>query len=195
MSDKRSIVLGWSTHAKQFSRLLRNIRLNKPSGRRLVGDHIIMVEVGAYLGKTTISLLKNHPDLFIYAIDKWDWQHPDHRLALRDLEGLYGVFTQFEINLSLAGVYGRCRAKCGDSVHRMLDLAHKQTPVDLIYIDAAHDFRSVAADIAVARRLFSDAVICGDDYAEGNEVHRAVHALAFPDVVRNEGRFWWYARV
>src|SRR5262249_11728731 len=48
---------------------------------------------------------------------------------------------------------------------------------DVVFIDADHAYESVSADLRLARQLFPQARIIGDDYDYG-DVHRAVDEFA-----------------
>ena len=73
---------------------------------------------------------------------------------------------------------------------------------DLIFIDAAHDYKNVCHDLKMAQRcLKPGGIICGHDYqsAGGQDVIRAVNDLVFssPEFVEHgvfPETFVWYAR-
>ena len=63
---------------------------------------------------------------------------------------------------------------------------------DIVYVDAAHEYESVKADIAAwLPKVKTGGVICGDDYVAGwPGVVQAVDE-AFPKINRVGGHQWW----
>jgi predicted O-methyltransferase YrrM len=63
---------------------------------------------------------------------------------------------------------------------------------DIVYIDAAHEYEPVKADIAAwLSKVKVGGIICGDDYVSGwPGVVQAVNE-AFPAINRVGGQQWW----
>lgn len=129
-----------------------------------------VLEIGTYNGMTTLQLALNVPaDCVVYTLDLPPEAVPKHPLSLMD--GL--VATEFRARFGTAtGSYfaGRTdvnvRQLLGDSATFDYDAAI-DGPVDLVFIDAAHDYANKAIDTANAMRLLSDrGVILWDNYAD-----------------------------
>jgi len=163
----RVFVHGWSVHAGMWSRFLRS--------------NDVFVEVGAWLGKTSLHLLERYPKLTLIAIDTWDWKYPG--VCVDD------PMVQYMTNLW--PYRDRCIPLCMNS-HIGLDYLYRQgVPVDVVYIDGRHDYDNVRLDVLTAQTYFDHrAFICGDDFADNNStgVKRAVEEIVD---YRRSGRFWW----
>lgn len=132
-----------------------------------------VVELGSYLGRSTLALAKgcNGP---VYAIDNWATVNEQIRSDEETLK-------QFLVNVEKAPNVNAVRKDVNDAAKDVL------SSVDMVFLDAAHDYDSVKANIEAwrkhTRRLF-----CGHD-ADLPEVWRAVKEC-FPEAEIVVGSIW-----
>jgi hypothetical protein len=188
--DVPDLVHGWQTHLDHFERLLEGVPAPE------------FVEVGAWTGKTSRLLVERWPFLSLIAIDTWDGgadlrNYPD-LVAIRD-DGSTLLHDTYLRNLW--PWRDRVIPVREDSVDGMQRVAEAGVEPDLVYIDACHTDPAPRQDIAAARSLFPEAILCGDDYCvfkkgahagKPNGVKVAVDELIADGLdVAIEGRFWW----
>ncbi len=148
-------VSGWSVWKEQITGLLRDI----PAPT--------VIEVGVWLGKTSLMILESIPDSRLIAIDHWQGSvenQPGWYAHDPVLPKLYETF--------IANVWeykDRVVPIRQSSVTGLTDCKKEEIEPDLIYIDASHDYKSVLKDVTHACLLFPDAIVCGDDWH-----HRAI---------------------
>ena len=113
----------------------------------------VILEIGSWKGKSTICLAKGaKPETKIYAIDPHVGS--DEHLALVAAGEKVWTFDKFKQNLQTFGVL--------DRVTPMVDYSHNvakkwSQPIELLFIDGAHDEESVARDF----EMFSPFVVPG----------------------------------
>ena len=183
-----SFVHGWLVHKDAWGDLLGH--LVRP----------IVLELGAWTGKTSGWLLDTFSGLRLVACDLWA---PSNQLSGR--LAAWSEDGTIPAGMTLRDLYvrnlwhrrDRCVMVQGQSVECLRAVAEHLRP-SVVYVDADHSYRYAVADIREAVRLFPRSVICGDDYANGNtpsvSVNLAVHEVADEmgfSVVRR-GRFWRY---
>ena len=132
-----------------------------------------VAELGCYLGRSTFALCSGCKGT-VYAIDNWT-------TVTAEIKSDDETFAQFKRNM-------------GGFFNLVIWRGHikdfpNEWPVDMVFIDAAHDYASVLADIRAwtpkARKL-----ICGHD-ADLPEVWRAVKECFPPeDIVIAVGSIW-----
>ncbi len=151
---------GWYANAQQMEELFK--------------DHNIrtVVEVGSWLGKSTCHIASQlgHGGR-VYAIDHWlgSVEHQDY-------ENLPTLYDQFLSNVIHAGLTHRIIPLRMDSLQGAGYLKH--VPVDLVYLDAAHDKESVLKDLeAWFPYVKGHGVLCGDDWG-WKSVEEAVREFA-----------------
>lgn len=133
-----------------------------------------LVEVGVKAGETTGFLLANLPDLHVTAIDPWG-NVSNSAESYEDWEWKK-IKRQFWTNV------GENKARCTMLRQQSVDAARSVLkPVEIVFIDAAHDEENVLADIrAWWPKVREGGILCGHDYQHKFPgVHRAV-ARAFP---------------
>lgn len=126
---------GWLT--VEQARTLYERAAALPPGARIV-------EIGSYHGRSTIVLALGAPEAELVAIDPFAAETIATRERLREADIGESDLEQFEANLRRAGVRDRVRhvrAFSGDA------LASVDAPIDLLYVDGAHDLRSALGDI------------------------------------------------
>lgn len=140
--------------------------------RDLVSPDIeVVVEVGSLLGGSARFWAQACPRAHVICIDPWiDVSEPADRPFLEHLpeltdflidrtDGLFDIFlaSTWELRRRLTPI--RAYSPDGlEPIHR-----HGVVP-DVVYIDGSHVYEDVIADLATARALFPEALICGDDY-------------------------------
>lgn len=187
-------VHGWCVHTEQWKALLSGI------------DRPIMLELGAWTGKTSAWLCEQFPELRLIAADVWTVTRPAAMLYLQNhwarwVAGGMVPADQTPCDLYRSNLWGhrdRVVAVREASVAAMQAVAAHIQP-SVVYIDADHAYEAARPDIECAVQLFPESVICGDDYMERpriaeSGIRDAVHDVAdcVGRTVRVDGRFWRY---
>lgn len=152
----------------------------------------IIVEVGSWLGASTIFMAKNSSSQTkILAVDTWD---PSYALDMDNEPEAMSVtknaYHYFLSNIILEGVSDKiipCRMS-SEEASKILNVK-----ADLIYIDADHSEESVYFDLVTWHdKLSEKGVICGDDY-DAPSVRKAVDkfAIELGKTVESKGSFYW----
>jgi hypothetical protein len=175
------------------------------------------VEVGCREGRTTGFVLAQCPDIRAIAIDPWCAQSPSEDVTRETYEkwDFKGIARQFWENVGGAPpatakaalrqatnpwAYGRCvmlrmpsnEAAYGLGVGNSL-YRHMQS-IDVIFIDALHDYESVKQDISLWwPRVRPGGYLCGHDYNhKWPGVMRAVaEQFNLMDVCLGPDSMWW----
>lgn len=130
-------------------------------GSSLSEETRLVIELGSWLGNSARFILKYAPNATVICIDHWKGS-PEHA-------GLKSAFDRLQT------LYEDFLSICWDDRDRIIPV--RETTLDgmriiselglvpdLVFIDAAHDYESVKADLEMADRLFPEATIIGDDY-------------------------------
>lgn len=130
--------------------------------------HESIAEIGCWMGRSTVALAENTPGT-VNAIDTWAGS-PEHQAALEGKPPDW-LYEQFRANVKdLWNVFPKRRSSV-DAAQEIW-LKFRKPIFDMIFIDGAHDYESVKADILAWRiLLLPGGLLCGHDYA-------------FPDVTR-----------
>lgn len=162
---------GWYSNQKEIEKIFHK---HKPK---------VVVELGSWLGVSTChmaDLLRGSGKL--YAIDHWLGSTEHHEAGRTDIsELLPTLYEQFLSNVMHRGLTNTIipwRMTTEQAAHKMRDA---QTIIDLIYIDASHDEKSVYEDLSNWYPLVrKKGIICGNDWSWGNgyPVRRAVQRFA-----------------
>lgn len=158
-------------------------------------------EVGVCYGAYTEKLYKHIPDLILFAVDNWDNAETRRRerVHARNVEWFFRnrMANNRPIVMKMASVEASKYIAEGS--------------LDFVYIDAAHDYENVKADIhAWAPKVRKGGIVSGDDYyvfKSGNDgVIRAVdeyvkeHGIDLhvtewdndnPERDERQPAFWW----
>lgn len=180
---------GWVVHEAAWRRILGTV--HEP----------VVLELGAWTGKTSDWLLSQFPQLRLIACDIWErYGELNAYYDLWEKQGVLGNgYTSYDI---YAGNIWRFRDRVvmlrAYSVPGMEIVGHHLQPTH-VYIDADHRYESAKADALAACALFPQALVCGDDYEMVNEsaainVQKAIDEVAVElgKTVKLAGRFWWY---
>lgn len=149
------------------------------------------IEVGCKEGRTTGFVLEHCPNVRVTAIDPWQPMP-----AQKDVKG--GETYEDWDFAAIEEAFWKNVAAHKDRVRFLrqtsVDAAAEVEPADLIFIDGAHDYDSVAQDIATwLGRLKPGGILAGHDFNHRwPSVHRAVadsfnlmRVMVAPDSV------WW----
>lgn len=150
----------------------------------------IVIEMGSWLGLSTRFIASNtDSDTKVYAVDTWRGSSKQNtQLSDRRLPYLY---QQFLSNVIHAGMTNKIIPIRMNSLEAAKALNIK---ADLIYIDGAHDTKSVTEDIlAWSAHLVEGGCMCGDDW-KWMTVSIAVTNCAkeLNKKVCFSENFWWY---
>lgn len=143
---------GWYPHAARFEKLIKEHNVKN------------VVEVGSWLGSSTrhiASLLP--PGGKVYAVDHWQGSEEHFHMDVRSwIPTLYQQFLSNVIHAGLTDKIVPVRMSSLDAADkfRRLDLE-----IDLIYIDASHDYESVYNDISAWYPYVQEkGIMTGDDW-------------------------------
>lgn len=118
-----------------------------------------VIEVGSFVGKST-ALFALYADM-VYAVDPFVMWEEGRKEAATAVQYGDDFYEQFLLNMKEAGVLEKImpiRMTGKEAIEKVFN-----TPVDLVYIDAAHDYESVLEDLKMYGPL-AKKFICGDDY-------------------------------
>jgi predicted O-methyltransferase YrrM len=147
----------------------------------------MVVEVGSWKGRSTRAIADNLPaGGIVYAVDTWNGT-PEDVLHGQEIAGradwLYNEFLNAKNKENCVAVRGASL-----SVVKRFDAGF----FDMIFIDAAHDYDNVKADILAWRPLLKrGGLFCGHDFDAGRPgVVKAVREL-IPNVrMAGAGSIW-----
>lgn len=143
-----------------------------------------VVEVGSWKGRSTRELLLSGAQ--VYAVDHWK--------GCPEIEHMVDG-TEYEQFIMNVGGFKNLRVVKKPSLEAVKDFCGNGNglpkSVDMVFIDAGHDYESVKADIKAwspkAKRM-----ICGHDYSiEFPGVVRAVHEAFEGKTIRTYGSIWF----
>jgi hypothetical protein len=143
-------------------------------------DTSTIIEVGTWKGRSTIQmancLKKINPattasiiaiDTWLGAPEFWTWglDDPTRGISLNCSQGYPQVFYTFTKNVKAYGHHNIIAPLPISSVQGADVLQHYNIQADIIYVDAAHEYEPVKADIEKFWRLLKrGGVMFGDDY-------------------------------
>jgi len=161
-------------------------------------DYPIGAEVGVFRGEMSDRLLTHIPGLNLFMIDLWSPTTYDNKPDdAASPEMRFEYEKNWKENLSLAKMvedkfHDRAFLLMMDSI-RAANCYPSQW-FDFVYIDAAHDYKSVKADIkAWLPKIKSGGWLCGHDYGYFDGVTKAVDEL-FKNVEQDTD-YTWFVRV
>jgi predicted O-methyltransferase YrrM len=150
------------------------------------GRHNKIVEIGSWMGRSTTAMAQSTKGV-VYAVDTWRGTSPEHDDIMKSVtpDNLFKAFqhhTQGIENIV--------------AVRKPSIEAAKEIPeADMVFIDAAHDYESVKADIqAWQKKLTHGGLICGHDYEYSPGVKQAVQEL-LPSAVLVPNTDIWAATI
>ena len=138
-----------------------------------------IVEVGTWKGRSAYCLASACPN--VETIDDFSGEPHRYSAAIADKS----VHDEFVKNCAVFLENGRLKSTVGDSV----SLAEDHEIVDMVFLDGAHEYESVKADI-LAWGPRARVVLAGHDYdMEG--VRKAVDEVFGKSVKRGYGQIWY----
>jgi len=153
-----------------------------------------VVEVGCWLGRSTsyIARLCQARGATLTCVDSWAGSSDRFDAGYRELLAGRDVEREFRAQLAALGVAAQIRREPSLVAAR----AFERGSVDLVFLDASHDYAAVAADIAAWRpTLRPQGVLAGHDFGERHPgVIAAVEAAAREldcTIERGSGSVWW----
>jgi Methyltransferase domain len=155
-------------------------------------DHKKIVEAGCYYGRSTRALCDNAAGI-VYAVDPWSGNYGVN--ASRDgtpfaysFKQPMVIFNQFIINLYDHVISNKC-------IIQPMEFSkfNPVEPVDMVFIDAIHDYDNVKQDIKHALGMLGEGgLLCGHDYSESwPGVIKAVDEVFGDGKVGVEDTIWW----
>lgn len=144
----------WFGHAHIFSQLLqsKNIKL--------------AVEVGSWLGGSARFTASNlPPDALLLCVDTWLGSEENQVGAVAHIIDLAILYRQFLSNTIHNNLQDRMIPIRMPSLETASHLSQLGFKFDFIYIDAAHDYENVIADMRAWYPLLAEnGIFCGDDF-------------------------------
>lgn len=149
----------------------------------------VVVELGTWMGKSAKYMLDTSPAIRLVCIDHW-LGSPDINQTRAHREMLPHIFDLCRHHLwPYRDRTVLLRMKMTDGMREVHGAGLQ--PI-LVYVDGAHDAKSVEDDICVAATLFPAAVIVGDDW-ERHSVREGISQAAnklLPERISWNGKAW-----
>lgn len=147
-----------------------------------------VVEVGSWAGRTALAMA-NTGLCRVWCVDTWQGSPGDVTRPIVESVGHEEVFRTFLRNVGPLA-FNRIVPCPGPS---LFWASVWPFPVDLVFLDADHDYEAVEADIAAwAPHVRPGGILCGHDYGGFEGVTRAVDEFG-KDGVLGLG-VWWKQR-
>jgi hypothetical protein len=186
--------VGWPS---QYRRLSCNLHGWFRPGNQTMINRLLqknakcVIELGAWLGRSTKYLCERCPDALIFSVDLWSNEYfegdnhynksdPDFAKILQNTS----IFEQFLSNLADHQVQLQSngerkglipmKMKSSEALPILHQLGIKP---DFIYIDASHHYDYVVDDVKKCLDFFPEAILVGDDW-DNRDVRRAVEDVA-----------------
>ena len=125
--------------------------------------HANVVEIGSFLGRSTRALADNSCGR-VYAIDTWRDAPPHILVPKRVNQEPDWCWQAFLYNVKDL-IPDRLEVRRRKSMDAACELDAEGKQFDLIFIDGAHDYTSVASDILTWKLLLKEGgLLCGHDF-------------------------------
>lgn len=187
--------VGMSNHAKRVIDLIERIDAKR------------VAEVGVYRGETSAAILRNCPNVHLLMVDQWtsvtagDYLQTGDQRARdtqaghdRAREIAYALTDSWSARRSIAPI-ASLQAASLEAACRSIGTGQQ---LDLVFIDAAHDYHSVVDDIAAwAPLVRPGGILCGHDFGHRRfgGVQQAVREFVEPRgldlTVDKHSTVWW----
>lgn len=126
-----------------------------------------IIELGSWMGKSTRFFLDSFEGM-MFCIDTWRGAPEQKAHHAKNLHIAFETFLSNNYKYKDRLIPLRMNTISG-----LLTLKKLGVSPDLIFIDAAHDYKHVIDDLEYSLKLFPDAIICGHD-ANYHEVANAL---------------------
>jgi hypothetical protein len=159
---------------------------------RYINDQTkVVLELGSFLGRSTLGILSIAPNATVIAVDTWKGSQEHHAPEFAGL--LPTLYQTFLVNTWEHR--DRLIAVRSDTTDGIAEIAALGIEPDMVYVDAGHGFDEVYLDASNAINCFPKAAIVGDDFT-WTSVRDALTALVDNLKVRigAEGNVWWVSR-
>lgn len=152
----------------------------------------LIVEIGSWMGRSTRALADSTRGKVIAVDTFFGSDEPEHHRIL-DAQPEDWLLKEFKKNLAEHIITGKVEVCQNTSLDAAKYLNFAGEKFDMIFIDAAHDYESVKADILAWMPLLAPGgLLCGHDFkGAATGVQRAVEELV-PDFKRVTGGSLWY---
>lgn len=145
---------GWYGHHETFQKLIQDHQVE------------IAIEVGSWMGASARDIAKMlPPNGYLISVDTWlgsEEHQPGESFYTIPIQQLFHQFLSNTIHENLQHKIIPMRT---ESVNAAKLLASINFKADFIYIDAAHDYESIKADLYAWYPLLKEGgVFCGDDF-------------------------------
>ena len=147
------------------------------------GQHF--VEVGSWKGRSSVfmavEIANSEKDIIFHCIDPW---HVQHNILIQDDHEEDWLYNDFLSNIEPVKEYiTPVRLSSVEAAS-----LYEDESLDFVFIDAAHDYDSVKADItAWLPKVKIGGTIGGHDYEWSEDVQRAAHEVIGRDIKQQEG--------
>lgn len=128
-----------------------------------------IVEVGSWMGRSTTALASSTTGV-VYAVDTWEGTPAEHSEIMKSLtpDNLFKAFQHHTAELSNVVAIRKPSMEAVAGFNQ----------VDMVFIDAAHDYDNAKADILAWKdKLKTGGLLCGHDYEYSEGVKKAVTEL------------------
>lgn len=153
-------------------------------------DGANIAEIGVFLGHSVaymVSLAKEHgKDIEVFAIDTFEGSE-EHKS-----KGITNFNDAFWYNMTFCRATPYITRVRADSISALDDDDVKNTDFDFVFIDAAHDYESVKADIAAWwPKVKPGGILAGHDYCEAWPGVKQAVDEAFPNRQLTSKSVWF----
>lgn len=187
---KHALPDGWfrADEGMAYRALVERVLVRSEPGR--------IVEVGCWLGRSTtyIAQLCRSRSAELICVDTWAGSSDRFDAGYREQLATRDIAGEFRAHLDAIGVTARCCRR--SSVEAAAEF--EPGAIDLVFLDASHDYQAVAADLAAWwPRVREGGILAGHDFSDRHPgVARAVQRFAREHdraVRRAAGSVWWLA--
>lgn len=147
-----------------------------------------IVEIGSWMGRSTKALAIPCEGT-VTAVDTWEGTPAEHSEIMKGLTP-DNLFKAFQIHTADCQNITPLRMKSVDAAAQFVG---KQ--FDMIFIDAAHDYENVKADIEAWEPLLAEGgLLCGHDFNYADGVKKAVNEYLPGFFMIPDGDIWYWEK-